>query len=543
MNKPKRGLRRTISCMSCVIVAATPFCSGIAQAADTNFYGDASAAFSWNVQNTLKDNYVNTPDTKHKLSMERYTLKLNADTTVNENLSFVTKVRFVSDVGINYLENLQDLRNPAIGVNGADITGHNNLSRYYSGGELRELYADIKPIDNLLLRLGKQQVVWGESDFFQAMDIVQGYDFTWRSFLEAPEDLRKPSVMANVTLMFPEIDGKLQALFRPGSMNRLDSIGNTLDFIGGRWAVNPYKGIDFRATLPYNYRQNGADEREDTWGLRWSGIANEINYSVSYLKTFNQAPVFNMTDNAAPFLTAVGALPPGVPFVPSGATPFNGTTPAGIIGEIIYPKIELFGLSLSGYSAAADAVFSAEAAYIRDYAFNFGNDPTNVWQQVFGGAGFAGIMGKDVIRSMLRMDKNLPITQTLLGTEKPAFFSLQLFDTWIQDFNESDNIVNFTSFGQHMKEHSPLLTMILNTSYMNGVVTPSLVAGADLAYGGGFIVPGVELQHGKNWRLKLEYDYFWHRNIKTLSDQQSETALFGYFANNNQLYARLTYQF
>jgi hypothetical protein len=543
MNNQKTRVRRTIGCVSCAIAAAAPLCIGTAHAAETNFYGDVSAAFSWNTQNTLKDNYVNAPDTKNKMSMERYTLRLNADTTVNENLSFVTKVRFVEDAHIGYLKDLERLRNPGIGVGGADITGHNNLSRYYSGGELRELYADIKPTDNLMIRLGKQQVVWGESDFFQAMDLVQGYDFTWRSFLESPEDLRKPSVMANITLQFPEVDGKLQALFRPGSLNRRDSIGNTLDFIGGRWSVNPYKGIDFRSTLPYNYTQNGADERDNTGGLRWSGTAKEINYSLSYLKTYNQAPVFNMSSNAAPFLTAVGALPPGVPFVPSGATPMNGTTPAGLVGEIIYPKIDLFGLTLSSYSPAADAVFSAEAAYIRDYAFNYGDSSTNVWQQVYGGAGFAGIIRKNVVRSMLRMDKTLPVTQTLLGTEKPAFFSLQLFDTWIQDYKASDNIVNFTSFGQKQKEHSSILTMILDTSYMNGVVNPSLVAGTDLSYGGGFLVPGVNLQYGKNWRLKLEYDYFWHRNIKTLANQKTDTALFGYFANNNQFYAKLTYQF
>lgn len=537
MSKQKRGVRRSVGSLACTALAvATPFYAGVASAADTKFYGDVSAAFSWNTQNTLRDNLgaAPNPDTKGKMSMQRYTLKLNADTTVNENFSWVAKLRLVKEASLDYLNILERANGPS--VSGANAAGHNDLSRMYSEADVRELYADIKVSDNVLLRLGKQQVVWGESDFFQAMDMVHGYDFTWRSFLEpANEDLRKPQVMANVTVQVPELDGKAQFLFRPGSLNRLDSIGNRYDLQGGRWANQPLKGADFLTITPYNYRREGADSRDNTWGLRWSGMASEINYSLSYLKTFNPNPVLSMRTD---IFSAPGTA--GL----SGSTPFNGSTPIGVAGEVIYPKIDLFGVTASGYSAAADAVFSTEVSYIRDYAYNYGQ--TSVYSGILGGPGYDGIARKNVVRSMLRMDKTLPFTQSLLGTEKPAFFSVQLFDTWIKGYNSNEDLVQLVGFGQRSKEHSTLLTAIFDTSYANGTINPGLVVGTDLSYGGGFAVPSVTFQYGKNWRLKLEYDYFWNRGKNRTAannNVERDAGLFGYFAGNNQLYAKVTYQF
>lgn len=534
----KKHNRRSVGSMASLALAVVAPLSPAIAHADTNFYGDVSAAFSWNMQDTLRSNkgFSETlPDTKGKMSMQRYTAKLNVDSTINENISWAGKVRLVKDVSVGYLDTLEDIR--GLGITGADARHHNDLSRMYSRSELRELYTDIKPNDRVLLRLGKQQVVWGESDFFQAMDMVHGYDFTWRSFLEpGNEDLRKPLVLANLTVQVPELEGKVQALFRPGRLNRKDSIGNTFDIVGGRWANQPLKGIDFRTITPYNYEASGADARDDTWGIRWSGIAKEVNYSLSYLKTFNPVPVLSMAPQVA-----TGFIGNPTP-IPTGSEPFNPTF-RGIAGEVVYPKVDLFGLTASGYSAAADAVFSTEIAYIRDFAYNAGQ--TSFWSLILGGPGYDGVKRKNVVRSMLRMDKNLAFTQTLLGTEKPAFFSVQLFDTWIKNFDEKEDLVQLVGFGQRSKEHSTLVTMILDTSYANGTINPALVAGYDISYGGGFAVPSITYQYGKSWRFKLEYDYFWHRGERTAANDNVERhgSLFGYFANNNQLYLKATYQF
>jgi hypothetical protein len=48
---------------------------------------------------------------------------------------------------------------------------------------------------------------------------------------------------------------------------------------------------------------------------------------------------------------------------------------------------------------------------------------------------------------------------------------------------------------------------------------------------------------GDNWRLRLEYDLFLEDSSKLPGEIEKDTALLGYFANNDQFYIRLTYQF
>ncbi len=538
MTKKKDCTRRGARGLTALALAMTAaFCAQGARA-ETHFYGDLSAAYSWNTQDTLRHNkgfQETLPDTKGWLSMQRYTARLNVDSSVNEHFSWAGKVRLVEDASTDYLTALENIR--GVGIGGADSARHNDLSRLYSQSELRELYADIAFSSNVQLRLGKQQVVWGESDFFQAMDMVHGYDFMWRSFLEpANEELRKPLVLANLTVQVPDADGKLQMLLRPGELNQKDSVGNAYDIRGGRWANQPLKGVDFVSITPFNYKADGADSRDNTWGVRWSGILSEVNYSLSYLKTYNPSPVISMSRYVPAGM--IGNPDP----IPTGSTPFNEEF-RGCCGEVIYPKIDLFGITASAYSNAVDAVFSAEVAYIRDFAYNYGQ--TSLWSQILGGPGYDGVKRKNVVRSMLRMDKTLGFTQSLLGTEKPAFFSVQLFDTWIRDFDRDDDLIQLVGFGQRSKEHSSLITTILDTSYSNGTINPALVLGYDLSYGGGFAVPSVTYQYGKNWRFKVEYDYFWDSGTRTAANDNVErdASLFGYFANNNQLYLKATYQF
>jgi len=519
----KRKIALRASGAASVVALFAALGSTPVQAAETKFYGDVSAALSLN----MKDIPETTDDDKYKISMFRTTAHLNMDSNLTDTLSFVGKVRLVRDFPNSYLTDLER--------KGADAAGERNLAKIYTDSTLREAYFDWKPTDRLQFRVGKQQVAWGESDFFQAMDLVHGMDFTWRSFLEpANEELRKPLFLINATWLVPELDGKLQVLLRPGKANRKDAIGDTFDVFGGRWANQPNKGLDFRTITPYNYSHPGADAEDNTWGVRWSGIAQEINYSLSYLQSFKKnSPIISPAGDLTLF---------GLPGVPSGSQPFQGVRPIGLAGEIIYPKLDLFGLTASGYSAAVDAVFSVEAAYIRDFTFNYGySSPLSLAL----GPGFDGVKEKNVVKSMVRMDKNLAFVQSLLGAEKPAFFSVQLFDTWIQNYHNDEKLIQLVGFGQASKRHSSILTTILGLSYDNGQIAPELVAGWDATYGGGFLVPSVTFQYGKDWRLKVEYDHFWDNGNRTSANAATErdTALFGYFSHNDQLYMKLTYQF
>jgi hypothetical protein len=144
---------------------------------------------------------------------------------------------------------------------------------------------------------------------------------------------------------------------------------------------------------------------------------------------------------------------------------------------------------------------------------------------------------------MVRIDKQINLSK-LIGTSRPSFFSVQLFNSRVLDFDKNDDIVYLAGFGLPRHRDSALLTTILAMNYNNDRINPAIAAGWDVTYGGGFIIPSVEFVMGDNWRLKAEADLFYNRGRNKQPGQvESNTGLMGYFANNNQLVFRLPRQF
>lgn len=476
-------------------------------------------------------NWQDTPgyNDAGKLSMARSTLRLNMDFKASDAITFVAKGRASREVKTPFLSHLESM--------GANSFKSSNVMDLYNGGEFREWYADVKVNDRVKFRLGKQQIVWGETDFFVANDLAQGYDDVWRSFLEpANEELRKGNIALKTNIDVPEWNGGIEAFFRPG-WDRSQDIGSEIDIYGGRWSSQPYAGVDFRNIDPYAWNNSKANIHSKTGGARWTGLAADINYSVSWMRTFYNAPIMNPAPNLALF---------GLPGTPSGATPTGDTTTAGPAGEVIYPIVNVFGATASRYSDMADAVFSTEVAYIKDAPFNYAAATPSALSLAIA-PGFDGWKTKNVVALMFRMDKNFAFTQNLLGTEKPMFFSVQLFDKYIPNYDKNENLLYSVGWGGRVKRHNALLTTIFDLSYANGRIHPQLVLGSDITNGGGFYVPSVTFQWIKNLDWKIEYDGFWDSRYAKLVNgavpSSDRTTLFGYFHNRDQIYTSLTYHF
>lgn len=486
----------------------------VAQAADDAADGGSGFRLSGYVRTWASFNLQNPPETPENdrgdLSMLRSALSLNADAKTGP-LNWKAVVRADREYKTKYLERLENLNRSGSlpGGPGSDIMS------LYNRGELREFFVDVNPTDRLHLRLGKQQVVWGETDFFHLTDLIHGFDFRWRSFLERENDeVRKPLILLNAKFDVPEADGSLQVVVRPG-WDRDRDIGNTYDLSGGRWALQPNKGVDFLApgALTYDYRHPDANTKDVTGGVRWSGIAGPVNYSLSYLKTFNPNPVVN-----------------------SAFVPF-GKAPTGALGDFIFPKIDVIGASMSGEVPAIDAVLNGEIAYQNKVPYNVGSN-------FFGGAlpGFGGIMRKNAVVSSIRLDKQLRL-QPYLGTSAPSFFSIQVFDTWIQNYKRADDLVALVGYGAPVKEHTTILSGFITFSYSHGNINPQLAFGTDLSSGDAFLIPSVEFKWGNHWRLLVEADLFFPRHQKRPGQIETRAQPLGGFAHNSQLLLRATYQF
>ncbi|WP_321967823.1 DUF1302 family protein [Burkholderia cepacia] len=442
------------------------------------------------------------------LQMLRASLELSANLKTGP-LTWTAVGRSDREILTGYEKRLQDLaRHETPGGPGSSL-----LSQY-DQNELREFYVDADVGSRVHLRLGKQQIVWGETDFFHPTDLIQGYDYRWRSFVEPESDeLRKPLITASAKLDVPEARGSLQLVLRPG-IDRKRDIGNSYDIYGGRWMQEPFKGTDFLASATgYDFRHPAGNVNTPTGGLRWTGEAGSVGYSLSYLNTFNPDPVLNPANH-----------------------PYE-KRPSGGMGDWFFPKINIFAASVNSEITAIDAVVTAEVAYQLHKLYNTGTGLPNLTQ------GTGPVVKKNVIQSMIRVDKQLRL-ESLLGTNAPSLLSVQLFDTWIQNLKASDDIVAQVGWSAPAKRHDTIVTAFLTLNYMNSRINPGLAGGVDVSTGDGFVIPSVEFAFGNHWRVRTEADLFFAHNARTNPGQtgQSTYALAG-LNHNNQFLARATYQF
>ncbi len=466
-----------------------------------------------------------------ELSMLRGTILLDATAVTAPipglgSMRFNTIVRADKEYRNDYLDRLEDKVKSGLTAGGPG----SDIMETYDNEEFREYNVEFDPVDRLRLILGRQQIVWGETDFFRAMDVVHGYDMRWRAFLESEnEELRKPLVLLNSIVQVPELGGSFQAFVRPG-WDRDKWIGNTVELSGGRWATQPYKGVDFLALVDMNYHHEDGDVDDPTYGCRWYGLLGDVDYTLSYLKTFNNDPVAN-----------------------SRFAQYK-ETPNGMLGDFIYPEIDIVGATLRGYNPALDVVLSTEIVYTFDAPFNIG---TEYFTPDFGLGpvylpGFGGIKKKDTLLTMVRFDKTLRRGVGFLHCARPPFLSVQLFDRWIMSYDKHDDLVDAMGHGAPLKEHSTIMTVIFVANYKSDRINPGLAGGIDLTHKGGFLIPSCEFVFGNHWRLRAEADFFFYPSshapdnanpLHITGEVEKDTHLFGYFANNDQFLLRLTYQF
>jgi hypothetical protein len=148
----------------------------------------------------------------------------------------------------------------------------------------------------------------------------------------------------------------LAAYVRPG-WDRCEDIGNTYDINGGRWFFQPYRGFDLSQITDKNCEHKDGDMDDATYGIRWSGEAFGLNYSLAYLTTFAADPVAS-----------------------SAFAPHQGVPVTGGVFDRIHPEIDVLGATVSGYSETLDAVLSAEVAFTKDQPYNVGTGGFNPLQ-------------------------------------------------------------------------------------------------------------------------------------------------------------------
>lgn len=228
------------------------------------------------------------------------------------------------------------------------------ISNTDSNGRLypiRELYADAVAGD-FWFRVGKQQIVWGKTDFFRLQDVINPIDFGQHFSFDSFEDIRIPQWMASAQWKFGELgpltDNALQVVW---NFDRFQGVGlgnpsqfwahpfakaistfaifNTFftpepcvnsatvinnpgfmkaaDVCGALGPQDPRKASGFGASAGIDgYHMPGYQIGNTEAGLRWEFRLSDWRVALSHWYGFNDAPVFRFHT-----VHTIAALTPG----------------------------------------------------------------------------------------------------------------------------------------------------------------------------------------------------------------------------------------
>src|ERR1051326_5318591 len=189
---------------------------------------------------------------------------------------------------------------------------------------LREAYFDITTVpigqtsfgNTLFVRIGKQQVAWGKTDFFRLADIVNPIDYKRHAFLEFYDQIRMPQWILHMVYNFGSLgpfsdfsvetdwnfDRPLGSYLGPGgapySHPFADEIRGFKGFYsegipGGTFAGLPFPVppgvLGLRKSSNPDYTLGNTQ-----YGGRVQGIWEGVNWSIDYWHGYNDLPAFRL---------------------------------------------------------------------------------------------------------------------------------------------------------------------------------------------------------------------------------------------------------
>jgi len=154
--------------------------------------------------------------------------------------------------------------------------------------ELRELYLDAF-VGPAFLRLGKQQIVWGQADGLRVLDVVNPFHF--REFILPDfEDRRIPLWSLNAEI--PIGAWTAQLLWIPDhTYADVPGDGATFEITSPRIVPRPPPGFAGPVTVEAPERPNDMIE-DDDYGARMTAFLGGWDLSVNYLYHYADQPVF-----------------------------------------------------------------------------------------------------------------------------------------------------------------------------------------------------------------------------------------------------------
>ena len=392
---------------------------------------------------------------------------------------------------------------------------------------LFEAYVDLS-WEFLFLRIGRQNLSWGETDAFRLLDQINPLDASFGGFLVSLDDRRVPLDMVRAVYSFEDI-GPFSELNIEG-YGAFDKNISSPTPAGSPWSTPNPPGLRSVVKKP---AQNFKDTRG---GFRVTARVGELTLSAAHYYTFLDAPeVRIVTPRKNP---------------PISLAAFEQAVNAGRASQfivdnfqanVLYPKIAISGLTASFPIPKWYAIIRSEAAVFWDEPFFKNSGATHLLGPVLSGGQITpgyrqvgidpatgspllsyenDIAHSHVVRWVLGIDINRYIRA--LNPQQSFIISGQMFGTHIVDFNDtslaSAGPYGFGHFAIPVSEpsrqnqslvnidqHQFVNTLSISTSFRSGVIKPQLVFFYDWQ-GSWLVQPGITLTRDP-FRLTLQYNY------------------------------------
>lgn len=355
-----------------------------------------------------------------------------------------------------------------------------NASNDRSSAEIWELFADFKKQD-LWVRIGRQNIVWGESDGVRLLDIVNPLDNSWHPFEgggELFEHRRIPTWMVRATYNLP-----IKGLSLDGFINPGDFVPTIQADIGAPWNVNPLPRGDALALVPpgtFLIDDDTNDKRGDTqWGIRLLGEVGNFNYTLNYLSLIDQDGVIS-TQGVVPIFAP---SPPAPPFTLVAVLPV-------LVNQ--HERLDILGASFNFNSESLAAVLRGEMTYTFDKPFAASPPPSNPPWLSFG----------EVERDEWKI---------MLGIDRPTFVfsksrSMNISAQVIYTRRETVDI-NTDINGSAARKDETQFSLLLSQPVNNDQLYFEFFGLYDLD-DGYWWQPQIRWQPGNNWRVWAYYNMF-----------------------------------
>ena len=372
---------------------------------------------------------------------------------------------------------------------------------------LREAYVDAAvPLGltrSLNFRIGRQQVVWGRTDLFRVLDILNPVDFSRNNIYDELEDIRYPMWMLvgelrlGAVSMFEDLNFQVVwnvDRFRPsrlgqaGTPNIILDAGSFFRGFANCWD-NGCTVSNFAPPLPlfnlppglyaYNFPPGVIGIRsvdlpawklsESQVGVRVEGIFKRVGFSLNFLRSRSHLPSLR------------GGIPADNPF----SLPVDPAPRSHLVAfDIAFPRIHLVGGSLDFYVDPIKSVFRVELAH--------------TWGEEFANTRDSRLFSRSkVIRYVVGWDRNTFIP--LLNRRRSFLFSAQVFGEHLLDHVFRREILGPT--GMPNWEENWIATLLIRGFYKSDRVSPQLIIAHDVRANATVFAPSIDWLISDSWRL------------------------------------------